>query len=80
MENLVSVTRILEYYKGKKVFITGHTGFKGSWLMASLQLAGARIKGYALPTEYEGGSATGAASKAHPFRIFFLQLFEVARI
>ena len=40
------------YYKGKKVFITGHTGFKGSWLMAWLHLLGATIKGYALAPEY----------------------------
>jgi len=41
------------YYRGKKVFITGHTGFKGSWLMAWLDLLGATIKGYALPPQYE---------------------------
>ena len=44
----------LSYYKGKKVFITGHTGFKGSWLMACLQQAGAVVKGYALAPEYDG--------------------------
>ena len=41
------------YYKDKKVFITGHTGFKGSWLTAWLELLGATVKGYALPPEYE---------------------------
>jgi len=55
MENLVTLSRLQEYYKGKKVFITGHTGFKGAWLMACLHIAGARIKGYALPPEYEHG-------------------------
>jgi CDP-glucose 4,6-dehydratase len=35
-------------YGGKKVFITGHTGFKGSWLLKILSLLGAEIKGYAL--------------------------------
>lgn len=45
----------LSYYKGKRVFITGHTGFKGAWLMASLHLAGAKIKGYALAPDYENG-------------------------
>ena len=39
---------LLSYYKGKKVFITGHTGFKGSWLMAWLHAVGRNIKGYAL--------------------------------
>ena len=36
------------FYKGKKVFITGHTGFKGSWLCKVLSSAGAEITGYAL--------------------------------
>lgn len=44
----------LSYYKGKKVLITGHTGFKGSWLMACLSQAGAIIKGYSLAPEYDG--------------------------
>jgi CDP-glucose 4,6-dehydratase len=36
------------FWKGKKVFITGHTGFKGSWLSLWLQDMGAVVKGYAL--------------------------------
>ena len=40
-------------YKGKKVFVTGHTGFKGSWLISWLHLLGADIKGYALKPENE---------------------------
>ena len=35
-------------YKGKKVFLTGHTGFKGSWLLKLFNLLGAEVKGYAL--------------------------------
>jgi CDP-glucose 4,6-dehydratase len=38
----------MEFWKGKKVFITGHTGFKGSWLSLWLQNAGALICGYSL--------------------------------
>jgi len=38
-------------YKGKKVFITGHTGFKGSWILQWFYLLGAQIKGYALAPE-----------------------------
>lgn len=38
----------LSFYKGKKVFITGHTGFKGSWLCRMLVNAGAIVTGYAL--------------------------------
>ena len=36
------------FWKGKKVFLTGHTGFKGSWLSLWLQNMGAIIKGYSL--------------------------------
>lgn len=38
----------LNFYKGKRVFITGHTGFKGSWLCKILINAGAIVTGYAL--------------------------------
>ena len=36
------------FWRGKKVFLTGHTGFKGSWLSLWLQEMGALVKGYAL--------------------------------
>ena len=41
------------FYKGKKVFVTGHTGFKGSWLCSVLLKYGAIVTGYSLnpPTE-----------------------------
>ncbi|UTY33206.1 CDP-glucose 4,6-dehydratase [Treponema putidum] len=39
---------MLEFYKGKRIFITGHTGFKGTWLTRILLAAGADITGYAL--------------------------------
>ena len=38
----------MSFYKGKKVFITGHTGFKGSWLCKILLNAGAVVTGYSL--------------------------------
>lgn len=37
-----------EFYKGKKVFITGHTGFKGAWLSQILVEFGSEVMGYAL--------------------------------
>lgn len=39
---------ILDFYKNKRVFITGHTGFKGSWMCKVLELAGAKVTGYSL--------------------------------
>ena len=36
------------FYKGKKVLITGHTGFKGTWMCKVLVMAGAKVTGYAL--------------------------------
>ena len=43
----------LSFYRGKRVFVTGHTGFKGSWLCRMLKHAGAEVTGYALnpPTD-----------------------------
>lgn len=38
-----------EFWRGKRVFLTGHTGFKGSWLALWLQSLGAQVTGYALP-------------------------------
>ena len=43
----------MSFYNGKKVLITGHTGFKGSWMCKLLIMAGAKVTGYALeaPTD-----------------------------
>ncbi len=38
----------MKFWQGKKVFLTGHTGFKGSWLSIWLQLLGANVTGYSL--------------------------------
>ena len=43
----------LKYYKGKRVLITGHTGFKGSWLTYILDSIGAEITGYSLESNTE---------------------------
>ena len=56
------------FWRGKKVFLTGHTGFKGSWLSLWLQRLGAEVTGYSLapptsPSLFETASvATGMRS------------------
>lgn len=41
----------LEFYRGKKVLITGHTGFKGTWMTKILAMAGAEVCGYSRCSE-----------------------------
>ena len=40
--------QIFDFYQGKRVFVTGHTGFKGAWLCKLLANAGAQVTGYSL--------------------------------
>ena len=47
MESLVNI----EFWRGRRVFLTGHTGFKGSWLAMWLLQMGADVTGFALPAE-----------------------------
>src|SRR5690606_17847684 len=50
MENLVNPA----FWAGKRVFLTGHTGFKGAWLALWLAGMGAQVHGYALAPEHPG--------------------------
>lgn len=47
MESVVNQS-LASYYKGKKIFVTGHTGFKGTWFITWLHLLGVQTRGYAL--------------------------------
>ena len=49
--NSMNYSHLNNYYKGKRVFLTGHTGFKGSWMLLWLNILGANVKGYALNPE-----------------------------
>lgn len=53
MESMEYLKEVMDFYQGKKVFVTGHTGFKGTWLCKILTMAGAEVTGYALtaPTD-----------------------------
>ena len=53
------------FWKGRRVFLTGHTGFKGSWLSLWLNALGAEVTGYALdpptdPSLFEQAEVSGA--------------------
>ncbi len=53
MESVGGMMLDLTFFRGKRVLVTGHTGFKGSWLCRILVKAGAEVTGYALtpPTD-----------------------------
>ena len=44
----MKMKELTDFYRDKRVLVTGHTGFKGAWLCRILALAGARVTGYSL--------------------------------
>jgi CDP-glucose 4,6-dehydratase len=56
-----------DFWAGKKVLVTGHTGFKGSWLSIWLNMLGAEVAGYALEplTEIDNFVLTGIGAQMH---------------
>jgi CDP-glucose 4,6-dehydratase len=52
-----------EFWSGKRVLITGHTGFKGAWLSLWLVTLGARVTGYALPADQDSLYATAGLDR-----------------
>ena len=61
MEDLVSVRHLVKGYAGRRVLVTGHTGFKGSWLSLWLNRLGARVSGFSdgVPTDPSHFAALG---------------------
>ena len=68
---MLSIKELKKYYNGKKVLMTGHTGFKGSYMCVLLKYLGAKVYGYSLKPEkgelYElltvGANACGASCR-----------------
>lgn len=61
----VVINMDMEFYRGKTVFITGHTGFKGSWMCKVLTMYGAKVIGYSLepptnPSLFEAAKIAGS--------------------
>src|SRR5262245_30601920 len=57
-------------FRGRSVFVTGHTGFKGSWLALWLARLGARVTGYSLeppttPNHFELAQVSGSLAEHH---------------
>ena len=65
LEDMGKISGVMEFYKGKKVLVTGHTGFKGSWLCKILIDAGAEVTGYSLkpPTDPNLYEISGISAK-----------------
>ena len=61
---------MIDFYKGKRVLVTGHTGFKGSWLCRLLTQAGAQVTGFALapPTSPSLFEAAALGATIHDIR------------
>ena len=76
--------KLIESYQDKTVLITGHTGFKGSWLALWLESVGARVIGYSLdpPTHPSFFQATGLSDRILDIRGDILdrvRIFEVVK-
>lgn len=67
MEGVERMMMDLSFFHGKKVFLTGHTGFKGAWMSRALVEAGAELTGYSLdaPTEPNLFAVADVESRMH---------------
>ena len=59
------------FWKNKRVLITGHTGFKGAWLSIWLKMLGAKVTGISLPPLNKRNVFTITNLKKKYLRVFF---------
>lgn len=73
---------MLEFYKNKKVLVTGHTGFKGSWLSIWLNMLGAEVIGIALDpiTEKDNFVLSGISTHIRDYRADIRNLDKIKEI
>ena len=81
MENL-EIDSLLQTYKGKKVLITGHTGFKGSWLSIWLHNIGAEVVGISLDpkTDKDNFVLSKIGDKIRDYRADIRELSKIEEI
>lgn len=69
-----------DFWRGRRVFLTGHTGFKGGWLALWLSEIGAEVHGFALPPEHGRGIYTAAAVQDRLARETFADICDRASL
>lgn len=74
------ITSILKNYKNKRILVTGHTGFKGSWLCAWLKQLGAEVIGIALSPAENRTNLFQVANIAENMTSFFQDINDFSRV
>jgi CDP-glucose 4,6-dehydratase len=82
VELMTNQEKLIDSYCNKTVLITGHTGFKGSWLALWLEMLGAQVIGYSLdpPTEPSFFQSTGLSGRIIDIRGNILDQVSVSEV